>query len=359
MLSESSERNSETPPQKNPASEHNAPLPTSNPLNTLTPPTTGSVEPSYNGTPLQQILNNESTRHRIFDEVCQYNFPRQWKPSDIKEFADKTLPFTGSDSTGTLAWEAMLTTVEYAVDKRDSNLSKHLLTEIGKTQVPDFIVVACAEIFCRLDSTGLTHTPELKPWIQLFHAQGTDKVYETIHDELTSRLYRGELSCYEHLVSALCTSKSHIGLELIQNIIKPLLPTQKDTPLPTSPSREPKSLMGEVVKTGVGLALIGMVMETLSTGAELTPPPEQLRLVFAGISAGVMFYRIRRLRQSQTEQGATHRSPPPYSHMTFAEKVLRTLPYGHNQPQKIQETRKKLDLFLQTVHQNQREQSNQ
>ncbi len=219
-------------------------------------------------------------------------------------------------------WPAVALVTTEAARVHDRELYKLLGESALKQELSSAIVSGFIAPFAMLSTHNAAGEGWLKPWIEIFSRRGDGQLFNSLVDQVMSRVERGDRSSYDHLLAVLCSSPSADSIRaLARGLMHPFAKANEAGSTPTS--------FGEVLTVYCKQTIL---MAPMSFLLQLLHPESATVMLIGGIFtaaiAGVLATALEikmsaeKARRNFEKETAV---APEASYLYFAEKVYQKL----------------------------------
>lgn len=149
------------------------------------------------------------------------------------------------------SWEALVAVTDCTIKQRDLDLYKALGDAALSSRLPEEVISKLSTSFLALHSYNVAKERFFQPWVKLFSRQDSESLFCSVKLGIMSRLARGEVSTWDHLLETLLSSGSMAAQrELASSVHPPSTTAQKgDSGRPSTKSEIAKQLLIETAKS--------------------------------------------------------------------------------------------------------------
>lgn len=181
-----------------------------------------SISKSVTGSPtplpeLTEMLSEGQVRDRILLRIAAYGLPQERYKGEEELLIACLVPYVGENP------------LYYAAQREIANVAvrkyPHLYKALGEHclagKLPDECLCFMTGAFLEYATHNATNDPTIAPWVTCFSEVQHPIVYEAMIDELLEQIQKGRLSSYDHIVSVLCATETHLAKNYLRNFVDP------------------------------------------------------------------------------------------------------------------------------------------
>ena len=179
---------------------------------------------------LGELFQDPERRQTTWMYLATQGMP--WNLSQGQQHAliSSLVPYIAQDAS--YSWPGVYILTEHSVSTDDMVMYKLLGEVVRSSEIPEEMLLVLSGCFLQCSTHNVSRQPAYTPWMELFLEKGDARVFHLANAELRERVFSGEFSTYDHILTLMCRSQSQDTADILRRSVSPPTPPRELPELP-------------------------------------------------------------------------------------------------------------------------------